>query len=83
MDYFQRPLDLFYLLEADKRTTNASVQAHDSILDYSSERQPVEEVIDLIEDGVVISWVLSQSIAALLSESESIIDPLVFVVASK
>lgn len=83
MDNLQRSSDLLNLLEADQCGADTTVEAYYSLLDDSGKREPVEEIVDLIEHRVVISRVLSKSIAALLSESEGVVDPLVLMVSSQ
>jgi len=83
MNDFQRPSDLFNLFKAYQSTPNPTMQAYYPILDHRCQRQPIEEVIDLIEYGVMVRWVLAESIAAFFSKAKSIIDHPVFVIASQ
>ena len=50
MYHFQRSLDLFNLIECHKRLTDSSMQADQSIFDNRGKRQPIENVVDFIED---------------------------------
>ena len=59
------------------------MQAHDSILNYGSKRKPIEEVIDLVEDRIVVSRVLAESIATFLGESEGVVDPFILMITSQ
>ena len=83
MDNFERSLNLLDLVKAEQRAADTTVQADDSLIDYSGQRQPIEQVVDFVEDGVDIGRFLSQSATAFFSESERIVDPFVFVVASE
>ena len=83
MNDLERSSDLFNLLKADKSASDTAMEADDSLFDNSGKREPVEELIDLIEDRVMLRRVLTESVAALFSEAECIIDPLVLVVSSQ
>ena len=83
MDNLKWSLDLLNLFQADESTTNTTMQAHDPILYNGSKRKPIEEVIDLVEDRIVVSWVLAETIATFLGESESIVDPFILMITSQ
>mmetsp|Transcript_762 Transcript_762/g.946 ORF Transcript_762/g.946 Transcript_762/m.946 type:complete len:252 (+) Transcript_762:356-1111(+) len=59
------------------------MEAHDSFFDDGGQREPVKKVVYFIENRVVFSRVLAQSVAALLGKPEGVVDPLVLVVASE
>ena len=83
MDDFKRSLDLFNLIQAQQGATNAAVEANDSLIDNGGQWKPIEQVIDFVEDGVDVSWLLTKSAAALFSEAESVVNPLILVIASE
>ena len=83
MDNLERPLDLLDLLQIEKGATDTTMQANYFFIDDSAQRQPIEQIVHLVEDGVKISRLLAQSAAAFLGETENIIDPLVFMIASE
>ena len=83
MHYLEWPPYLFNLIKRDEGAANAAVKAHNSILDDGRKRQPIEEVIDLAEDGVVLDRVLSKPITAFLGKAERVVNALVFVVAAQ
>lgn len=58
------------------------MKADDLVLDEGSQRQPIEELVDLIEDRVWLGGILSKSMRALLGKAESVVDPFVLVVTS-
>lgn len=82
MNNFQRSLDLIDLVQTEKCATDASVQAHDTVVDDGSEGKPVEEVVDFVEDRVGVGGFFTQATAAFFSKSEGVVDPLVLMVAS-
>lgn len=47
---FKRSLNLFNLVEAQQSATNASVQAHNSVIDHSSQGEPIKQVVDFVEN---------------------------------
>ena len=59
------------------------METDDSLFDNSSKREPVEELINLIENGVMLRRVLTESIATFFCKAEGVVDPLVLVVASE
>ena len=79
----QWSLNSINLVKCVQCASNASMQADDSIINNSCKREPIKEIVDLVEDRVWVVWIFSESAAALLSESESIVDPLVLVVSSQ
>lgn len=81
MDDLKRPLDLLNLVQAEQCAANATVQADDLLVDDRCQRKPVKQVVDFVEDGVDVGGLLTQTAAALLRETEGIVDPLVLVVA--
>ena len=83
VDNLQWSLNEFNLIKRDKGGADASMETDDLFFDDCAERQPVEQVVDLIEHGVRLGRVFPQSVAALLGEPERIVDPLVFVVSSE
>ena len=83
MDNLERPLDLLDLLQIEKGATDTTMQANYFFIDDSAQRQPIEQIVHLVEDGVKISRLLTQSAAAFLGETENIIYPLVFMIASE
>ena len=83
MHYLEWPPYLFNLIKRDEGAANAAVKAHNSILDDGRKRQPIKEVIDLAEDGVVLDRVLSKPITAFLGKAERVVNALVFVVAAQ
>ena len=83
MYHFKRSSDLLNLLQANKGASNTTVKADDSIFDDSREREPVKELINLVEDRVMFRWVFSESVTALFSEAKGIVDPLILVVTSQ
>ena len=83
MDDFKRSLDLFNLIQAQQGATNAAVEANDSLIDDGGQWKPIEQVIDFVEDGVDVSWFLTESATALFSETESVVDPLILVISSE
>ena len=80
MDDFQRPLDLLNLVQAKECAANATVQADDLLVDDRGQRQPIEQVVDFVEDGVDVGGLLTQTAATLLRETEGIVDPFVLVI---
>ena len=79
----QWSLNSINLVKCVQCASNASMQADDSIINNSCKREPIKEIVDLVEDRVWVVWIFSKPTAALLSESESIVDPLVLVVSSQ
>ena len=59
------------------------MQADNSFINYSRQRQPIEQIVDFVEARVDIGGLLSQAAAALLSEAEGVVDPFVFMIASE
>ena len=59
------------------------MEANDSLIDNGGQRKPIEQVIDFVEDGVDVSWFLTKSTAAFFSEAESVVNPLILVIASE
>lgn len=53
------------------------------VVDHSSERHHIEQVIDLVEDAVGIVDVLTKSFLALLTESEVLVHSSIFMIASE
>ena len=82
MHHLEWPFDLFDLLQRNKRWPNSSMQTNNPVLDDSCERQPIEELIDLLINRVMVIWVFAQTVWALLSKAKRVIDPFVFVVAA-
>ena len=83
MDDFKRSLDLFNLIQAQQSATNAAVEANDPLIDDGGQWKPIEQVVDFVEDGVDVSWLFTKSTAAFFSEAESVVDPLILVIASE
>jgi hypothetical protein len=59
------------------------VKTNDFILDNSSQRHIVKDLIDFAENRILIRTVLIQPSLTLVEEAESVIDALVFMVASE
>ena len=59
------------------------MQADNSLIDYRRQRQPIEQIVDFVEAGVDIGGFLSQAATTLLSETEGVVDPFVFMIASE
>ena len=83
VDDLERSLDLLDLVQAQKRASDATVQADNFLVNDGSQGKPVKQIIDFVKDGVDVGWFFAQATAALLSESKGIIDPLVLVIAPK
>lgn len=47
---FKRSLNLFNLVETQQCAANASVQAHNSVVDDSSQGEPIKQVVDFVEN---------------------------------
>ncbi len=50
VDNFKRSLNLFNLVETQQCATDSSVQAHNSVIDHSSQGEPIEQVVYLVEN---------------------------------
>ena len=83
MNDFERSLNLLDLVEAEQSTAYASVKTYNFFINYSGQRQPIEQIIDFVKDRVDISGLLSQSATAFLCETKCIVDPFIFMVASE
>ena len=83
VDDLERSLDLLDLVQAQKCAANATVQADNFLVNHRSQWKPVKQIIDFVKDGVDVGWFFTQATAALFSEAESIVDPLVLVVTSQ
>jgi len=60
------------------------MQAEDALVYYCGHGQPFEDLVDRVEYRVVaLEWVFTQTGAALVCESEVVIDVLVFMVAAQ
>ena len=58
------------------------MKANHLVTDDGSKRQPIEDVIDFLEDGVRFLRVLTKTTGAFISKAEALIDPSIFVIAS-
>lgn len=83
MNDIKRALDLVNLVKAEKSAANSAVQADNLIIDDGRERQPVEELIDLVEHRVGLGRLLTKATAAFLSKPKCIVNPLVFMITSE
>jgi len=59
------------------------MEADDSLVDDSAERQPIEQIIYLVKHRVYLFWVLTKTIGALRRKAEAVVDHAVFVVSSQ
>ena len=50
VDDFKRALNLIDLVQAQQGAADAAMQADDSVVDDGSEWQPIEQVVDFVED---------------------------------
>jgi len=50
MDDFQRPLDHLDLVQTDQSASNSSMEAHNLLFNDSTEREPIKQVIDFVEN---------------------------------
>ena len=83
MDNLEWPLNRLDLIEAEQCASDTAVQADDSIVDYGSKWEPVEQIVDFVEDGIDVCWLLAKTTGAFFSKAERVIDPLILVVASQ
>lgn len=83
MNDFQRTLNLIDLIQVEEGTANATMQTHNPFINDCCERQPVKEVVDLVEDRVDICGLFTKSATAFFGETERVVDPFVLVVTSE
>ena len=83
MNNVERSLDLLNLIKAKEGAADAAMQAHYLVVNDSRKGKPIKELIDLVEYRVDVGGFLTKAAAALLSEAECIVNPLVLVVASE
>lgn len=83
VNYLQRSLNLVDLVKAEQGTSDTAMQTDNPIVDDGGQGQPIEQVVDLVEDRVDVGGLLTQTAAALLGETKCVVDPLVLVVATK
>lgn len=79
--HLQRPADVLDVFQGVQRRPDPPVQAEYLVLDEGCEGEPVEELVDPIEDGPLVFGVLLNLFCALVLEAEVDVDLAVLVVA--
>ena len=59
MDDLEWSLDLLDLVKAQKRTADATVQTDNFLVNDRSQGQPIEQIVDFVEDRVYVGWLLT------------------------
>lgn len=59
VDNFQGPRNGVNLIQADQGAANSAMQAHDAVVDHGSQRKPVKDFVNLLEDRVRLVWLLA------------------------
>jgi len=50
MDHFKRSLDSLNLVKGDQCLADTTMQTHESLFDHGGQREPVKEIVDLVEN---------------------------------
>ena len=83
MDNFQGSLNNLYLLNSFERRADPAVDAKDRFINYSSEWEEFENIIDSIEDRVREFCIFPQPIFTFVEEPKTLIYPSVFMVSAE
>jgi len=80
MDDFERALQIFNLLDVVEGGADAPVKTDDLIRDHGPKWEPIKQLVYFIEDGVLLVWVLTESVHTFLREAKPIINPPILMV---